>query len=129
MTAGFSLAASTTSAAPAAASSAVPVWMRPSTAAGASAGRVPFFTCRSRLARIVAVAFSSAAGAVSIRATSQPCCAKHMGDSVAHRARPDDGGSVHVGSFPAHLRAKTIPRVMASVAVASSPPSGPKRRR
>ena len=76
LTAGFSLAASITRSARAAASSEVPVLSRASVWAGASAGIAPFFTWRSRLDLIVAWAFSSAAGTLSIRATSQPCCAK-----------------------------------------------------
>ena len=75
LTAGFSLAASTTSEAGAAASSDVAVVMRPRIASGASAESVPFFICRSRFARMVARALSRAAAALSTSATCHSCCA------------------------------------------------------
>ena len=62
-------------------------------------------------------------GALSTSATVPAVLREDVGDAVAHRAGADDGGSAHVGSFPAQRRATRT--AMVSASVAARPPSGP----
>ena len=73
---GRSLAASTTSSTPTAASSDPAGSIRATISSAATSVSLPFLTCRARFFRIAASPFSSASADTSISRTPQPYCAK-----------------------------------------------------
>ena len=124
-TAGFSLTASTAMSAPAAACASPAVRMRASVSSTASGGIVPFLACRSRLARIVFSAFSSAAGTASISVTDQPFRAKTCAIPLPMVPPPTTAACFmprhpFVRAAPARRSRPGAPRWP------STPPSGPK---